>query len=233
MKVEGALIEDNPPGGPCHNVPLGTLVLRAGLMPEERIEDALQRAVANGRKLGEELLQHGLEERDLVRLLAAQHAQPFVDLTRFPIDWDAARLLPPTVAQAHCALPIAQDLEEVVVAVPDPEDGRQHERLRKALQRHIRLVAAARGDIKEAIDTLAPRDRPAITATPARYEVVVTLVDGRSIAVDTPHTREAAHAVAERVAALAQLGAMIDADESSIDGAEVVAVEILVSGDQA
>jgi hypothetical protein len=232
MKGEGALIQDNPPGGPCHNVPLGTLVLRAGLMPEARIEDALQRAVTNGRKLGEELCDRGLEERDLVRLLAAQHAQPFVDLTRFPIDWDAARLLPPTVAQAHCALPIAQDLDEVIVAVPDPEDGRQHERLRKALQRHIRLVAAARGDIKEAIDTLAPRERPTVTVTRARYEVVVTLVNGRSVVVETPHTRQSAQAAAERVAALAQVGALIEANDTSLDGAEVVAVEILASGEQ-
>lgn len=227
MTIEGALIQDNPPGGPCHNVPLGTLVLRAGLMPEDRIEDALQEAVANGRKLGEELLERGLDERELMRLLAAQHAQPFVDLTLYPIDWDAARLLPPTVAQAHCALPIAQDLDEVVVAVPDPEDGRQRERLRKALQRHIRLVAAARGDIKEAIEAVAPRPRPAAPRT--RYEVVVTLVDGRNVVVETPHSKQAAEAVAERVAALAQIGALIEADAASVDGDQVVAVEIFES----
>lgn len=227
MTIEGALIHDNPPGGPCHNVPLGTLVLRAGLMPEERIEDALHEAVANGRKLGEELLERGLAERELMRLLAAQHAQPFVDLTQFPIDWEAARLLPPTVAQAHCALPIAQDLDEVVVAVPDPEDARQRERLRKALQRHIRLVAAARGDIKEAIEAVAPRPRPAAPRT--RYEVIVALLDGRSVVVETPPTRQAAEAVAERVAALAQTGALIEADQASVDGGEVVAVEIFES----
>ena len=224
MTIEGGLIQDNPPGGPCHNVPLGTLVLRAGLMPEDRIEDALQEAIANGRKLGEELVERGLDERDLMRLLAAQHAQPFVDLTRYPIDWDAARLLPPTVAQAHCALPIAQDLDGVVVAVPDPEDGRQHDRLRKALQRHIRLVAAARGDIKEAIEAVAPRPRPAAPRT--RYEVVVTLLDGRKAVVETPHTKEAAEAVAERVASLAQIGAVMESDRATVDGGEVVAVEI-------
>ena len=231
MTIEGALIDDNPPGGPCHNVPLGTLVLRAGLMPEARIEDALQEAVSNGRKLGEELLERGLAERELMRLLAAQHAQPFVDLTRFPIDWDAARLLPPTVAQAHCALPIAQDLDEVVVAVPDPEDTRQRERLRKALQRHIRLVAAARGDIKEAIEAVAPRPRPAAPRT--RYEVIVTLLDGRKVVVDTPHTKQAAEAVAERIAALAQIGAVIETDAASVDGGEVVAVEIFESVEEA
>lgn len=231
MTIEGAPIHDNPPGGPCHNVPLGTLVLRAGLMPEEHIEDALQEAVANGRKLGEELLERGLAERELMRLLAAQHAQPFVDLTRFPIDWDAARLLPPTVAQAHCALPIAQDLDEVVVAVPDPEDVRQRERLRKALQRHIRLVAAARGDIKEAIEAVAPRPRPAAPRT--RYEVIVTLLDGTNVVVETPHTKQAAEAVAERVAALAQIGALIEADRASVDGGEVVAVEIFESTEDA
>src|SRR5947207_12591214 len=71
MAIEGRAIEDNPRGGPCHNVPLGTLVLRAGLMPQERIEHALKDAISSGRRLGELLVDRGLEERQLTRLLAA------------------------------------------------------------------------------------------------------------------------------------------------------------------
>src|SRR2546423_14834300 len=105
--VAAAAIEDNPHGGPRHNVPLGTLVLRAGLLPLEAIEESLREAIKTGRRLGGVLVERGLDERNLARLLAAQYAQPFVDLAEFPIDAETARLLPRAVAQTYCALPIA------------------------------------------------------------------------------------------------------------------------------
>lgn len=227
MTIEGRAIEDNPRGGPCHNVPLGTLVLRAGLMPQDRIETALHDAVSAGRRLGEVLVDRGLEERQLTRLLAAQHAQPFVDLTRYPVDHAAARLLPASVAQTYCALPIAEAEDAVLVAVPDPEDERQNERLRHALQRNVRLVAATRSDIKQAIGTL---ERP-VERSPYRsemtFDVVVTLLNGDSARIAEECTREDADAIAERIAARAQIGAMIDTRSGTVDGADVVSVEIL------
>src|SRR5216117_2608248 len=66
--------------------PLGTLVYRAGLMSLETVNRALAEAADSGRRLGEVLLEYGLPERDLTRLLAAQHGQEFVDLTEYPID---------------------------------------------------------------------------------------------------------------------------------------------------
>ena len=56
--------------------PLGTLVYRAGLMPLETVNRALAEAADSGRRLGEVLLEYGLPERELTRLLAAQHGQP-------------------------------------------------------------------------------------------------------------------------------------------------------------
>src|SRR6266540_2386534 len=116
-------IEENPPGGPMHNAPLGTLVLRAGLMPQHEIESALQHAVHGGRRLGEVLMERGLGERELVRLLAAQRAQPFVDLSVFRIDPEVARLLPPGAAEMYCAIPIARQGDCTLVAVPDADNA--------------------------------------------------------------------------------------------------------------
>src|SRR2546421_8839212 len=78
--------------------PLGTLVVRAGLMPLETVNRALTEAADSGRRLGEVLLEYGLPERELARLLAAQHGQEFVDLTVYPIDPAAAHDLPPPAA---------------------------------------------------------------------------------------------------------------------------------------
>src|SRR2546428_13380840 len=86
--------------------PLGTLVYRSGLMPLETVNRALGEAAESGRRLGEVLLEYGLPERDLTRLLAAQHGQEVVDLTEDPIDHAIAHQLPRPAAELYCALPL-------------------------------------------------------------------------------------------------------------------------------
>src|SRR6476660_7285582 len=82
--------------------PLGTLVVRAGLMPLETVNRALAEAADSGRRLGEVLLEYGLPERELTRLLAAQHGQEFVDLAAFEIDFEIAHELPRSAAEMYC-----------------------------------------------------------------------------------------------------------------------------------
>jgi Type II secretion system (T2SS), protein E, N-terminal domain len=231
VETAARAVEEHPRGGPMHDVPLGTLVLRAGLLPQAQIESALHDAVHSGRRLGEVLVERGLAERDLARLLAAQNAQPFVDLLSFPVDYELARLLPASVAQMYCALPFADVDGTLLVAVPDPEDDGQRERLRGALGRPIRLVAAARSEIKDGIGGL-PERRPA-ESKPQTYEVVVTLADGRVVVIDRLTVRENAEALAERVADDAVDATRIETRDGVVDGAEVVSVEVLQRGTRA
>jgi type IV pilus assembly protein PilB len=98
--------------------PLGTLVYRSGLMPLEAVNRALAEAAESGRRLGEVLLDYGLPERDLTRLLAAQHGQEFVDLSEYAIDPEVAHLLPRSVAEWFCALPLCRVGDFILVSVP-------------------------------------------------------------------------------------------------------------------
>ncbi|CAN5142500.1 hypothetical protein BH18ACT12_BH18ACT12_10410 [soil metagenome] len=132
--------------------PLGTLVYRAGLMPLEAVNQALAEAQESGRRLGEVLLEHGLPERELTGLLAAQHGQEFVDLTEFPIDHEVAHTLSRSEAEMYCALPLRREGECTIVAVPDADNASHLTRLREALHGPVRVVTAARPDIKDAIE---------------------------------------------------------------------------------
>ncbi|HYZ18580.1 MAG TPA: hypothetical protein VE615_03460, partial [Gaiellaceae bacterium] len=79
-----AAAEADAPPEPAamRDVPLGTLIFRAGLLAEEQLEDALQEGMRSGKRLGEVLLERGwLHERDLGRLLAGQKGLPFVELS--------------------------------------------------------------------------------------------------------------------------------------------------------
>jgi hypothetical protein len=211
--------------------PLGTLVLRAGLMPLEVIDLALAEAVGSGRRLGEVLVDYGLAERDLARLLAAQHGQQFVDLMTYSIDPSVSRLLPHSVADMYCALPVGRDGDCVVVAVPDADHAVHLTRLREALQRPVRLVSAARSEIKGAIERVysAPPQQPAppVPATPAQFRIVVTLESGATFLVAEAHDVETAKALGMRVYDEAQAGGTVAIGDATIDGRQIVSVDVL------
>jgi len=222
--------------------PLGTLVVRAGLMPLETVNRALAEAADSGRRLGEVLLEYGLPERELTRLLAAQQGQEFVDLDAYPIDHEVAFMLPRATAEMYCALPLKRDGECTVVAVPDADNASHLTRLREALQSPVRLVTAARSDIKDAIQRVhepkgtitqmalaeaRAQSAPAAPAAGPVYRVEVTLESGATLLVAESSDFEQAKAIGMRVIDEAEAGGTVAVGDATIDGRQVVSVDVL------
>jgi MshEN domain len=140
-------------GESMRDVPLGTLIFRAGLLAEEQLEDALQEGMRSGKRLGEVLLERGLlHERDLGRLLAGQKGLPFVELSGVSPDPTAVPLIPEEKARMQNALAIAFEKGMPVVAVADPTNDLVMENLRRVLGCEPRLVVAAHGDLHRKIE---------------------------------------------------------------------------------
>jgi len=221
--------------------PLGTLVVRSGLMPLETVNRALAEAADSGRRLGEVLVDYGLPERELTRLLAAQQGQEFVDLDAFAIDHEVAFMLPRHTAEMYCAIPLARDGDCTVVAVPDADNASHLTRLREALHGPIRLVTAARSDIKDAIQRVhEPKGTitqmalaearaqvpPQPTPGPV-YRVEVTLESGTTLLVAEASDFEEAKAIGMRVIDEAEAGGTVAVGDATIDGRQVVSVDVL------
>jgi Type II secretion system (T2SS), protein E, N-terminal domain len=226
--------------------PLGTLVYRSGLMPLETVNKALAEAQDTGRRIGEVLVEYGLPERELTRLLAAQHGQEFVDLLEYPVDYDVANLLTRTASEMYCALPLRREGECTIVAVPDADNASHLTRLREAIQGPIRVVTAARSDIKDAIArvhepsgmitqmalaqaaaqaaAVQPEPAPAPVAT---YRVEVTLASGSTLLVAETTDFEEAKSIGMSVIELAEAGGSIAIGDATIDGRQVAAVDVL------
>jgi hypothetical protein len=222
--------------------PLGTLVYRSGLMPLETVNQALAEAAETGRRLGEVLLEHGLPERDLTRLLAAQHGQEFVDLTEYPIDPEVAHLLPRSVAEMYCALPLRREGDCTIVAVPDADNASHLTRLQEALHGPIRQVTAARSDIKDAIERVhiepqgmitqmalaEAKTQVAVEPEPqTTYRVEVTLESGATLLVAEATDFEYAKQMGMRVIDEAEAGGTVAIGDATIDGRQVVSVDVL------
>ena len=133
------------------DAPLGTLIFRAGLLPAETIESALEEGVKTGKRLGEILTERGLiSEVDLARLLAGQKGLDFVTLREQIVDPSAAGLFTEEQARLFRALPYAFDGELPVVAIADPTDDVLIRNIREALGREdARFVVTARSELAD------------------------------------------------------------------------------------
>ena len=149
------------------DAPLGTLIFRAGLLPAETIENALEEGVKTGRRLGEILVERNLiKEEDLTRLLAGQKGLPFVSLREQAIDVDAARLLAEDQARLFTALPIGFEQGVPVVAVADPTNDVLNRNIREALGQEVRFVVVARSELNDVIGEIFSDAYGAATAVP-------------------------------------------------------------------
>jgi len=140
------------PATPMVDVPLGTLIFRAGLLAEEQLEDALQEGMRTGKRLGEVLIERGwIAEKDLGRMLAGQKGLPYIEVTAADAQPDALRALPEQNARLQVALPLRYDNGELTVAVADPSNELEIENLRRALGAEPQLVVAPHGELLRAI----------------------------------------------------------------------------------
>jgi hypothetical protein len=153
------------------DVPLGTLIFRAGLLAEEQLEDALQEGMRTGKRLGEVLIERGwLQERDLGRLLAGQKGLPFVEISASDAEPAALQMLPEEKAKLQVALPLRHEDGQLVVAVADPSNELMLENLRRALGAEPTLVVAPYADL---VRSIAEAYANAGTAPPSAPEPVV------------------------------------------------------------
>ena len=88
------------------DLPLGELIVRAGLLSSVQLDAALAAARASGRRLGEVLVEDELvDERELAQIVAQQEGLEFVDLGKHDLDHEAVDLLSESSARRYLALP--------------------------------------------------------------------------------------------------------------------------------
>ncbi|MBD0348911.1 MAG: Flp pilus assembly complex ATPase component TadA [Thermoleophilia bacterium] len=134
-------------------VRLGTMLVRAGLLTNEQVQDALAEKAETGKRLGEIIVERGwVSSRDLARALAEQHGLEFVDLADTEIEDSAANLLPERLARRYRAVPLKFLAEDsVLVAVADPTDVITSDDLRLALGLNVRFAVVDGEDLERTL----------------------------------------------------------------------------------
>ncbi|MGH7372673.1 MAG: type II secretion system ATPase GspE [Candidatus Rokuibacteriota bacterium] len=138
---------------PVHPLRLGEILVRARVIPGEILEEALTRAGAERRRLGETLVEMGVATtEDVLKGVAVQQELPFLTAEELPSTPPALKELSPKYLRQCVACPIAVEGTTVTVATADPANPLLLDELRQSLPLAIKLCVAPGPAILEAIE---------------------------------------------------------------------------------
>jgi len=131
---------------------LGDLIVEAGLITEEQLQDTLKEKPQN-QKLGEALLQRGyITEQQLIEVLEAQLGIPHLSLYGYPFEKNLFSLIPKEAAVRNLVVPLRVEGDKLLVAMADPMDFFAIDDLRLSTGFQIETVIATKDDIIRSIN---------------------------------------------------------------------------------
>ena len=132
---------------------LGELLLREGVITDDQLAAALAEQEATGGKLGQILVRIGAsDEETIARTLAEQKGIEFVSLPMFPIDREAASLIPARMAKRSLIIPVGFRDGSLVLAMADPLDVEAIDDVHLRTGRSVIPAVATAAQIEYAIE---------------------------------------------------------------------------------
>ncbi|HKQ96942.1 MAG TPA: type IV-A pilus assembly ATPase PilB [Candidatus Polarisedimenticolia bacterium] len=134
-------------------VKLGEMLIKAGLLTPQKLQEALDYQKTNGGKLGLNLIKMGhVKEEDLTRVLSQQYGVPAIHLSKIEIDDAVVKLIPSEVAQKYLIMPVGRSGSTLTLAMVDPTNVFAMDDIKFMTGYNVEPVVASEVSIKEAID---------------------------------------------------------------------------------
>ena len=153
---------------------LGEILLAAGLVSEEALQEGRSYQRNRGVRLGQALVELGhLDEATVARALAKQHGMPFVDLEKGRIPARVIERVPPEIALEQDCIPVLERDGRLVVAVDDPLKRIVTDQLSFLLECELDCALAAPAALRAALERhygAKPEDGLALAADPGAPE---------------------------------------------------------------
>ncbi len=140
---------------------LGEILVHEGLVTPHHVDRALLWQRDDGGRIGSLLIRLGyLEEREFLRLMAAQLRTRPVLIQEQDLDPELLALVPADAARQANAVPIAIHSDHLIVATCDPHNARALRELENAAGRPVEAWLAADPAISSMLDRFYPRAAP-------------------------------------------------------------------------
>ena len=134
---------------------LGDLLISAGVIRPEQLNDALAIQKKTRERLGDVLINNGIiTEQQLIEALQMQLGVDFVDLTAVSIPLELVRFVPRSIAKKYCVVPVKLQKDELYVAMSDPLNFEAQEEIKSASHKQVVPMIAPRRAVEQAIATL-------------------------------------------------------------------------------
>ncbi len=137
---------------------LGELLLEAGAITQDQLEQALTLQKQSGHKLGRALTEVGaIEESELYKFLAKRLDIDYLDLSSIRLQTETVMLLPEVQARRLRALVLNQEREGLLVGMADPTDIFAHDELSRLLGTTVKIALVNESELLRTIDIMYRR----------------------------------------------------------------------------
>jgi type IV pilus assembly protein PilB len=132
---------------------LGDLLLKAKLISQDQLNEALKLQQSSGLKLGEALVKlNVVTEDDITETLSAQFGVPSINLTHFEIDPSVLKLVAADVARKYNILPVNKTGATLTIAMSDPTNVFALDDIKFMTGYNVEPVVASEQSLQLAID---------------------------------------------------------------------------------
>ena len=138
---------------------IGAMLLAAGKITEEVLEEAIRLQKDTNKRLGEILVEMGhINELELTQILSNQLSVAWVSLDHVDFTDDILRLVPEKMAREYTLIPVHTRVgdkgEQILyIAMDDPTNVKAMERVSEITYMHVRPMIAPPSEIRRAIET--------------------------------------------------------------------------------
>jgi len=132
---------------------LGELLLEAGLITQEQLDEALKEEARGGKRIGEILVDLGyLTESDIYGAVGEQLGVPYVSLSYYSVDPDVIDTVPEQVARQHKIIPLFKVRDSLTLGMADPLNLAVIDQIVRSTGLDIEPAICSAGEIEQAID---------------------------------------------------------------------------------
>jgi len=137
---------------------IGDLLVDAGEISSDQLDQALGQQKTAGKKVGRILIEMGaITEERLLKVLSKQLDLPFISLRQFPFNIELVNRLEENYARRHKAIVLAEKGGVMQVGMADPLDIFAYDELCRTLKQTIDVAIVRESELLDTLDTVYRR----------------------------------------------------------------------------
>ena len=132
---------------------LGELLVRAGKITDDQLENALSAQQTDGGRVGTHLVKMGfIDDDDLVEFLSQRYGVPAINLGEIEVDESIISIIPAEVARKYTILPVSKAGAKLTIAMVDPTNVFAMDDVKFMTGYNVEPVVASDSTLRGAID---------------------------------------------------------------------------------